>query len=73
MIINNDGFDHESGYFLEIKSTTRGTVYPTASIRSQLQYDSGGRVMWVFVGGSPSQSLDRALDVALIAYFEVYP
>lgn len=67
-----DGYDPISGLYLEVKTTTRGTVYPNSAIRLEIANDYNGNVMWIFVDGKPSLSLGKMLTVSNIPWIEWY-
>ena len=65
-----DGQMLSTDQFVEVKTTTRGTVYPNPHIRSQIAFDAAQRTkpLWIFVGGSPSRGLQVELNKAGIPW-----
>jgi RHS repeat-associated protein len=67
-----DGYDPATGLYLEVKTTTRGRVSPTRSIRAQIAFDAGKPVIWTFVDGAPSSTLQGMLEAFGIPYITWY-
>jgi hypothetical protein len=65
-----DGYMPSTRQYVEIKTTTRGIVYPNSHIRAQIAFDAAQKIkpLWIFVGGSPSRALQVELDKAGIPW-----
>jgi RHS repeat-associated protein len=63
-----DGRIPGTSYYLEIKTSLRGTVYPNSHIIRQLAVDMDNEVLWIFVNSQPSSSLVKLLEAAGIPW-----
>jgi RHS repeat-associated protein len=65
-----DGRMPATRQYVEIKTTTQGTVYPSSRIRGQIAFDTAQEIkpLWIFVNGNPSRGLQVELGEAGIPW-----
>jgi RHS repeat-associated protein len=70
-----DGYVQSTGQFVEVKTTTRGTVYSNARIQGQIAFDAAQEIkpLWIFVNGNPSRGLQLDLGNAGIPWEVLSP